>query len=230
LLRVPSAATLTLSEVTAYAMCGRRGSTLTVCASPMWLVRPISFDVADVDDLDPAARGVRDARRALVVAAPGCVARVQEQLRVGALSAGEVGVEHRLALRRRLDVVLQPERRGGVRDARGRRVVRHELRIDLAFLGQAQDRLAAAVGRAAELADRGVDLPALREVVEVRVRVRRRDRRQQLPLRVLAAGVEVRAQRGRRARRRRDRMVEVAVGDGRHGHDDRHGQNGEDAA
>ena len=35
-------ATLTESDVTAYAMCGRFGSTLTVCASPMWTVRPIS--------------------------------------------------------------------------------------------------------------------------------------------------------------------------------------------
>ena len=33
---------LTVSEVTEYAMCGRRGSTLMVCDCPMWLVSPIS--------------------------------------------------------------------------------------------------------------------------------------------------------------------------------------------
>ena len=40
--RLPFESTLIASEVTAYAMCGRFGSTLTVCASPMWLVSPIS--------------------------------------------------------------------------------------------------------------------------------------------------------------------------------------------
>ena len=47
--RLPVESTLTESEVTAYAMCGRFGSMLTVCASPMWLVSPISFGRAGLE-------------------------------------------------------------------------------------------------------------------------------------------------------------------------------------
>ena len=46
-------------------MCGRFGSTLTVCAWPTWLVRPISFGlrrVGDVDDLEAALRARRERR------------------------------------------------------------------------------------------------------------------------------------------------------------------------
>ncbi len=66
-------------------MCGRFGSMFTVCASPMWLVSPISFglptSVTSMISRPPC--GLPDeAERALVVAAPALVGGVDQQLRV----------------------------------------------------------------------------------------------------------------------------------------------------
>ena len=66
-------------------MCGRLGSTLTVCDSPMWLVSPISTgvrDVGHVDDLQAALRCVCEPEHALVVAAARGVGGVDEELGV----------------------------------------------------------------------------------------------------------------------------------------------------
>ena len=66
-------------------MCGRFGSMLTVCASPMWLVEPDLLRqrrVGDVDDLEAALRGAGEAEVTVVVAAAVGVARVDQQLRL----------------------------------------------------------------------------------------------------------------------------------------------------
>ena len=106
-------------------MCGRLGSTLTVCDSPIWLVSPISTGSAtSVTSTisSPPWRGLLDPEHALVVAAAFGVGGVDQQLRVAAHGEWIRRVEDRAALRRRLDVVLQAERCARVADAARRRV------------------------------------------------------------------------------------------------------------
>jgi hypothetical protein len=75
-------------------------------ADLLWVV-----DVGDVDDLQPATRCFGEPGDALVMTAPGRVRGVEQQPRVAPSGVGHVGVEDRVALRRRLDVVLEAERR-----------------------------------------------------------------------------------------------------------------------
>ena len=116
-------------------------------------------DVGHVDDLEPALRRAADAEGALVVAAPGSVGGVEQDLRVAPVGVEHVGVEDRAALRRRLDVVLEARRGRRVAEAGGRRVGLHRAR------GHACCRWSAgrSAGRRrwadAERAHRRVDVP-----------------------------------------------------------------------
>jgi hypothetical protein len=143
--------------------------------------------VGDVDDLEAALGRARQPEVTLVVAAAGRIGCIDQELGVGGVRERVLGVQDRPALRRRLDVVLEPGYVDGVGEAAGRRVAAEELGVDDAALGQPDDRLAAGVGAGPERADRGKRVPALGEEVDVGVGVAGRDRRHELPLRVRAA-------------------------------------------
>ena len=197
-------------------MCGRRGSTLTVCAWPMWLVSPISVGFAGsvTSMISSPPRGAPEAPRLpLSWQRPGSVAGVEQQLGLAAVGLQHVGVEDHVALRRGLHVVLEAGGRGGHRGAGGGGMLCDHGGLDRALVGELHDRLAAAVGRGAEQAHRGVGLAAAGEVVEVAVGVAGDQRGQEVPVRTGSARVEVGAQRlpGRHEAGRR--VVQV-VGDG----------------
>ena len=192
-------------------MCGRFGSTLTVCAWPTWRVRPISVGrrrIRDVDDLEAALRGARTPSVALVVAAAGAVGGVEDDLRVARDDVRVRELDERLALGRRLGVVLEARHAGRGREAARGRVAGDVLRIDLALLvGQLDDVLTRAVRAAGERADGGVRDALAREEVEVGVRIPGGNGGDELPLGVLAAGVDAARERrglgeGRAARGR----------------------------
>ena len=175
-------------------MCGRFGSTLTVCASPMWLVSAISTgastSVMSISSSPPRGAASRPAtpwswqRPAASEVSIKSWASSLDGVRVLRVER-DAG-----ALRRRLDVVLEPGRSRRVGEAARGRMARHEARRDLAAVGELHDRLPAGVRADPERADRRVRLAVLREEVEVRVRVAGRDGADEIPRRVRSARLD----------------------------------------
>ena len=206
------------------AMCGRLGSTLTVCALPMWLISAISFGAAgsvmSMISRPPFGRARRRTSPLSWQRPPASVESISSCASPRAMNglgccwnASPFGVAS-------TSCCSAGRARGDLR-ARGGRVRADVRRLDHAALGQAEDVLAAGVRADAQRAGRHVRVAALGEEVEVGVRVAGRDRRDELPLGALAAGVDHRGQRPagcgnvgtgvvelvRRARRRRRRRA-----------------------
>jgi hypothetical protein len=155
------------------------------------------------------------------VAATLCVGRIDDDLRVAPYGPPVPRVQKSPALRRCLDVVLQAEGSGLVRDARRGRRLRDDARIDPLTVAQLHDRLPAAVRRDAERAGRQERLAAAREEVEIGVRIARHDAVDELPLRARAAELGLLHGRGRRRQRRRGVVEELmGAGDPGQGDDD----------
>ena len=193
--RTPFSSTLTESEVIANAMWGRFGSTLTVCASPMWLVSPISFgsagSVMSMISRPPCAEPARPKSPSSwqrPLASLASISSCASWLTTTLLPVFRIDA----ALGRRLDVVLQAERADRVARAGGGGVAGDEARRHDTAAGELQDRLPTGVGPGAEGAGGHVCLAALREEVDVGVRVAGREGRDHLPGRARAAGLEAR--------------------------------------
>ena len=189
LARLPSASIATPSCVTSKAMCGRLGSTLTVCAWPMWLISASSFGLAG----SVTSMISRPPLRAALCARRTCPGRGSGPARPSRRSAAarRARSTNGFGLLRRCDVPFGVASTSCCRPvaldvgarAGGRRVAADVGRADLAALGQPDDRLPAGVRAGAERPDRRVGLALVREEVEVGVRVARRDRRDAAPTR-----------------------------------------------
>ena len=179
-------------------MCGRFGSTFTVCASPTCEVRPISLgaagSVTSMISSPPCGASTIWPSVALVVAAAVGVGRVDDHLGVALDDERVRELRQRGALRARLGVVLEPGRGWRWSDRQVRRGVAGDVsRFDLAAVRQPDDVLPGAVWADPERPDGGVRLAVVGEEVEVRLRVPGRDRGDELPLGVLAARDERRS-------------------------------------
>ena len=174
-------------------MCGRRGSTFTVCASPMWLVKPIStgFLMSVTSMISSPPWGTPSTPNTpWSWQRPGASVASRSSWVSSRAGAGHVRVQDRVALGRGLHVVLEAGGVGGVAQARRGAVAGHGLGRHAAAVGQLEDLLAAAVRADAQGAGRDERVGALGEEVDVGVGVAGGERLQQLPLRARPTGGE----------------------------------------